>query len=310
MTGPRSAIAERIKQFLVPALHPVVDARVEEGLRKYGQTLDDNVKPERAKAVHQLQELLDAMNYRAWRANDTVGERPGTAELADHAERRQDLDLSQLARMANDLVRTEFPDLILEEMLYREGHNGRTDQNPDVQSIAARLAAVRHIEITDDTTGQKHYGFKIGIGDNTLESLWHCTDDRTHPDQAEYARNGWDTADLYCDSHYPTIDDTAMLAFLLHAQADMQTLLDALARLQEERDAYRKGITTLMNLHVNVPPIDQQRELATAAWKQAEDIVAQHGCTDCTGKTFDDGQVACWTCGRVLPDALKQDGEG
>lgn len=123
----KSAIAEHIKGYLLPALHPVVDARVEEGIRTYGQTLDDNVKPERAKAVHQLQELLDAMKYRRWRSTATVGERPGTPELADLAERRQEMDLARLAGMANEIIQ-EFPDLTLDEMLFREGHSGAERQ--------------------------------------------------------------------------------------------------------------------------------------------------------------------------------------
>ena len=123
----KSSIAEHIKGYLLPALHPVVDARVEEGIKKYGQTLDDNVKPERAKAVHQLQELLDAMKYRRWRSTATVGERFPTREQVYLAARRQDVDLSRLADMANEIIQ-EFPDLTLDEMLFREGHSGAERQ--------------------------------------------------------------------------------------------------------------------------------------------------------------------------------------
>jgi len=33
---------------------------------KYGQRLEDNHQPDRAKAVHLIQELLDAAQYAAW----------------------------------------------------------------------------------------------------------------------------------------------------------------------------------------------------------------------------------------------------
>lgn len=103
-----------------------------------------------------------------------------------------------------------------------------TTPSREVMQIAQRLQAVAHIPIEDRTTSQKHYGFKIGVGDNTLESLWHCTDDRRHPDDTpEFYAQGGDSADLYCDGHYPTVDDIAALTFLTHSQQDIQTLLAA-----------------------------------------------------------------------------------
>ncbi|ULH18252.1 hypothetical protein MF271_22565 (plasmid) [Deinococcus sp. KNUC1210] len=61
-----NTIAERIKKHLSPLLVAAVDTRTAEGLKKYGQLLDDNHKPDRAKAVHLLQELLDAAQYGTW----------------------------------------------------------------------------------------------------------------------------------------------------------------------------------------------------------------------------------------------------
>ena len=99
-----SAIAERCKLLLDPTLHAVVDHRAAEGLRKDGQTIDDNAKPRRAKAVHLMQELLDAMQYVAW------GAVPGAAGDA-------------LAVMANDLLEAT-PGLTFEALTFKEGHSG------------------------------------------------------------------------------------------------------------------------------------------------------------------------------------------
>lgn len=105
----RSEIGEQAKELLLPALHAVVDARTAEGVRKYGQTLDQNIKPQRAKVVHLLQEILDALQYVLW----------GAAE-----DRQADVMCMQLAGMANALI-SQYSDLDLTELLYKEGHSSQ-----------------------------------------------------------------------------------------------------------------------------------------------------------------------------------------
>ncbi|WP_407538897.1 hypothetical protein Q0M94_12025 [Deinococcus radiomollis] len=106
MTQIRSAVAEQAKALLLPKLHPVIDTRTSGGVKKYGQTLDQNIKPQRAKVVHLLQELLDALQYVLWGAVD---------------DEQSDVMASRLAGMANDLIR-QYPDLTLNEMLFKEGY--------------------------------------------------------------------------------------------------------------------------------------------------------------------------------------------
>lgn len=117
-------------------------------------------------------------------------------------------------------------------------NNAEQEADDRLKQIVQRLQGVAHIPITDDTTGQKHYGFKIGVGDNTLGDLWHCTDDRKHPaDTPEFYASGGDRFDLYCDSHYATVDDEAALAFLIHAREDIQFLLARLGHQVELKDS-------------------------------------------------------------------------
>lgn len=97
-----------------------------------------------------------------------------------------------------------------------------------LEAITARLQGMADIPVYDETRGQKHYGFALGVGNSTLKSIWHCTDDRTHPEEAEFIAKGWDTADLYCDSHYASIGDVAAFEFLLNAREDMAALLKLL----------------------------------------------------------------------------------
>lgn len=101
-----------------------------------------------------------------------------------------------------------------------------TEPEHTLEAITERLKGVAHLPITDDTPDtSQHYGYRLGVGNNTLGTLWHCTDDRRHPAHAEYIQNGWDTADLYCNSHYASIDDEAAFAFLNNARQDIQALL-------------------------------------------------------------------------------------
>lgn len=98
-----------------------------------------------------------------------------------------------------------------------------------LQAITKRLKDMADIPITNDTPDlSQHYGYKIGVGRNTLGTLWHCSEDRTHPDHDEHVAAGGDTADLYCNSHYASIADEAAMTFLLNAREDIQALLGLL----------------------------------------------------------------------------------
>lgn len=44
----------------------VLKSRNAYGLKKYGKSLDDNNIPERERAIHAIQELLDATQYLIW----------------------------------------------------------------------------------------------------------------------------------------------------------------------------------------------------------------------------------------------------
>jgi hypothetical protein len=60
-------IADKTKDFFhTQALKDLVDFQVERGIAKYGQTLDDNQKEPAQKAIHALQEIVDAMQYMNW----------------------------------------------------------------------------------------------------------------------------------------------------------------------------------------------------------------------------------------------------
>ena len=54
------------RDMLSPVLAECVKQRTALGSRKYGQRLDDNHQDDRAKAVHLLQEELDALQYALW----------------------------------------------------------------------------------------------------------------------------------------------------------------------------------------------------------------------------------------------------
>lgn len=110
-----SVIAETAKLLLDPRLHAVVDTRTAEGLAKYGQTLDADVKSRREKGAHLMQELLDAIQYAIWQADP---ERPLSASLA-----------RRLASMANELL-ASMPDLTYEALTFKERHSGAAAGKP------------------------------------------------------------------------------------------------------------------------------------------------------------------------------------
>ncbi len=104
---PFSQIAENVKAALPIKFHKVIDTRVQLGWKKYGQSLDDNIKTERQKAVHLLMELFDALQYLEWGA--VVGT----------------WDYEQAFQEVLNVVYTvhaRFPDLTFEEMDWREGY--------------------------------------------------------------------------------------------------------------------------------------------------------------------------------------------
>lgn len=81
MTAPNPTIEEQGRALLGPVLGEVLAQRTAAGVAKYGQRLDDNHQPDRAKAVHLVQELLDAVQYALW-----LGETRKAARLAAEAE--------------------------------------------------------------------------------------------------------------------------------------------------------------------------------------------------------------------------------
>lgn len=59
-------IEAEVVRVLNPVLAKCLTQRTAAGVAKYGQRLEDNEQPVRAKAVHLVQELLDAAQYAAW----------------------------------------------------------------------------------------------------------------------------------------------------------------------------------------------------------------------------------------------------
>lgn len=74
-------IEDQARAMLGTVLGECIRQRTELGIQKYGQRLDDNPQPYRAKAIHLIQELLDAMQYAIW-----VGDRVTARKLARMAE--------------------------------------------------------------------------------------------------------------------------------------------------------------------------------------------------------------------------------
>lgn len=111
-------IAEQVKEVLASTgddgrLRMLVDVQTEIGVKKYGQTLDDNKKEPKAKAVHIIQELIDAMQYSQWLLNDATDER---------AVNTLTYNIKQYAIHCNSLM--FLYDLTMEDLLVKEQHNG------------------------------------------------------------------------------------------------------------------------------------------------------------------------------------------
>lgn len=66
------------RALLGPVLAEVLKQRTAAGVAKYGQRLDQNHQPDRAKAVHLVQEELDAMQYALWLGNTRKAARHAT----------------------------------------------------------------------------------------------------------------------------------------------------------------------------------------------------------------------------------------
>lgn len=73
-------IEDRVKAHLNPVLAECLTQRTAAGVAKYGQRLDTNNQPVKARAVHLIQELLDAAQYALW-----VGDHYAMAFFAETA---------------------------------------------------------------------------------------------------------------------------------------------------------------------------------------------------------------------------------
>ena len=146
-----STIADRLRPQLSPLLALALDTRTAEGLRKYGQTLDDNHKPDRAKTVHLLQEGLDLIQYAEWK-------RPGHPVIAAL--------IPWLERSA-----AEVGDLTLDELLFKEGHSREVERpaQTSFSSVAELVTAAR--------AGTLPAGFKVRISHHSVEAACDNQDD-------------------------------------------------------------------------------------------------------------------------------------
>ncbi|AZI45286.1 hypothetical protein EHF33_20465 (plasmid) [Deinococcus psychrotolerans] len=141
-----------------------------------------------------------------------------------------------------------------------------------VEEIKTRLKAVDHIEISDNTTGQKFYGYKLGVGDSTLSEIWRCTDDNRHPDHAAHVAAGGDVADLYCDSHYASVDDEAAFTFLLNAKKDIAFLLEQLARVQPLPEEWRSAGRATREIDATITLLNCADQLDVALRGESEQV--------------------------------------
>ena len=98
-----SQIALLAKNLLPEFLHPVVDNRMEQGKKTYGQYLDNWDGTHRRAQVMRLQEKLDDLNYALF-----------AGEYLDARDVAQEIG-GLIARM-----RRHYPDLTAEELLERE----------------------------------------------------------------------------------------------------------------------------------------------------------------------------------------------
>lgn len=94
VAGAVSSIEQRAQALLTPTLAECVRQRTAAGVAKYGQTLDDNHQPMRARAVHLIQELLDGVQYALWCDDPATAEQ--CAALAAVYELRYGLSAEEI----------------------------------------------------------------------------------------------------------------------------------------------------------------------------------------------------------------------
>lgn len=171
-----------------------------------------------------------------------------------------------------------------------------------IQQIRQRRAAVQDIEITDDTPERgQHYGYVLGVGNNHLGTLWHCSDDRTHPDHAAVVAAGGDVADLYCNSHYASVADEAVFEFFLKAKEDVQTLLDELGRASAQTFQARTyaWILACFGPEEAADTVERHHRFL----EEALELVQATGCTEAEAQ-----QLVAYVYGRPVGEAHQEVG--
>ena len=61
-----TTIEDQARELLSPVLRQCLRERTQAGVRKYGQRLDENDQPDRARIIHAVQEGLDMVQYLLW----------------------------------------------------------------------------------------------------------------------------------------------------------------------------------------------------------------------------------------------------
>ncbi|WP_019008960.1 hypothetical protein [Deinococcus aquatilis] len=87
-------IEDQARHLLNPVLGECVRQRTAAGVAKYGQRLDDNYQPHEAKAVHLVQELMDACQYALWM--DLPGLASNLAAIANDVQSATSLTAEQI----------------------------------------------------------------------------------------------------------------------------------------------------------------------------------------------------------------------
>jgi hypothetical protein len=190
----RCAVAERVKPRLPQLLRDVIDERVRMGFEKYGQTLGENVKPPRAKAVHLAQEYLDALMYLEWLKQDTP--EPVMRIIIGNTQRI-------IVSFLRDLT-DWYPDLTVQDLLHQEGHS----------AVPAAIQTVRELE----RMILQHFPVELTYT-NPLQGL-HVIMDR-HQRAMTAAQ---DVAALF---------DAGLLKVPAHAGTDMDTARAAIQHFRE-----------------------------------------------------------------------------
>lgn len=120
----------------------------------------------------------------------------------------------------------------------------------------------------------------------------------TCTDCAMYSEDG---DHVWCEDCGLALEDAAEREAAPGLAQQVDGLIARLAPLRIERDAYRGVVTKLAHLSTNHPTQTVTPEMLGQLYDAADTVTHVHGCEDCAGRTFEDGQVTCWTCGRALP---------